>query len=207
MEVVVDGKTGLALRDKGATVADALARMRRETAKQGRVVLSFTLDDEVITPELEEKLSERPQSEFGMLEVRTVDPAPVALETLKGLRGHLSNLEKTHEEVESLHKTGTLGKALERIEDCSRGWGILQRGVRDVGALLAADLKQLQADGESVDARILSLQQALQRVKACLEFKDVPRGVETAQNELRPALKTWGAVIEALKRYVAERAS
>ena len=95
-------------------------------------------------------------------------------------------------------------KVLEKADATFYGWDILLRAVRDVGSLSMADLKNLDASGVTVDARIRELQDALLRFSAALEFKDVARIAEIIDTEFRLRLHDWRSVIEALGRHVAK---
>jgi hypothetical protein len=206
MEVVVDGKTGLMTPDSGTTLQAVLEALRRNISSRRRVVVSFTLDGEKIDLEKLGVRAEQPPGNFGLLEVRTADPFQLSVGTLSGLLTHLKNMEKGQEEALACVSSGEYAKTLEKADACFYGWDILLRAVRDVGALSMADLKNLDASGVTVEARIKELQDALLRFSAALEFKDVARIAEIIETEFRARLKDWRSVIEALGRHIARTA-
>ena len=203
MEVVVDGKFGLVAPETGTTFREVFDSLRRSAASRRRIVVSFTLDGEVLSAEREGVLYGQPPGEYGLLEVRTIDPFQMAQDTLAGLSGHLRNMEKLHQEAGASTASGEYSKALEKFDACFNGWDILLRAVRDVASLSSADLKTLKAGGDTVDVRIRELQDSLLRFSAALEFKDVMRIAEIVQSELGTALVRWKAVVEALGQHVA----
>ncbi len=207
MEVVVDGKTGLMTPDDGTTFQACLEALRRNISSRRRVIVAFILDGEKIDPDnLGARAQQRP-GDFGLLEVKTADPFQFSVGTLTGLLTHLKNMEKTQEEILKFASAGEYAKTLEKADTCFHGWDILMRAVRDVGTLSTADLKTLQADGATVDARIRELQDGLLRYSAAMEFKDVARIAELIQTEFRLRLHDWRTVVEALGRHVAKTSS
>ncbi|HEV3028393.1 MAG TPA: hypothetical protein VG457_12520 [Planctomycetota bacterium] len=207
MEVVVDGKTGLMTPDAGTTFQAYLEALRRNMSSRRRVIVSFTLDGEKIDPDNLGVKGAQPPGDFGLLEVKTADPFLFSVGTLSGLLTHLKNMEKSQEDALQFAAAGEYAKTLEKADACFYGWDILLRAVRDVGTLTAADLKNLDAGGVSVDARIRELQDALLRYAAAMEFKDVARIAELIQTEFRLRLHDWRTVIEALGRHVAKTSS
>lgn len=207
MEVVVDGKTGLSTPDTGTTFKAFLDALRRNISSRRRVIVSFTLDGEKIDPDNLGPRAQESAGMFGLLEVKTADPFQFSVGTLSGLLTHLKNMEKSQEEALQYAASGEYAKTLEKADACFYGWDILMRAVRDVGTLSTADLKNLDAGGMSVDARIRELQDALLRYSAAMEFKDVARIAELIQTEFRVRLHDWRTVIEALGRHVARSSS
>ncbi|HZE99376.1 MAG TPA: hypothetical protein VE981_20395 [Planctomycetota bacterium] len=207
MEVVVDGKTGLMTPDAGTTLLAILEALRRNISSRRRTIASFTLDGEKIDPDNLGPRGTQPPGNFGLLEVRTADPFQFSVGTLSGLLSHLKNMEKTQEDILQFAGAGEYAKTLDKADACFYGWDILLRAVRDVGTISTADLKTLDAGGQTVDARIRELQDALLRYSAAMEFKDVARIAELVQTEFRARLDDWRTVIEALGRHVARNAS
>ncbi|HVR84804.1 MAG TPA: hypothetical protein VMU54_10875 [Planctomycetota bacterium] len=207
MEVVVDGKTGLMTPDAGTTFQAYLEALRRNMSSRRRVIVSFTLDGEKIDPDNLGVKGAQPPGDFGLLEVKTADPFLFSIGTLSGLLTHLKNMEKSQEDALTFAAAGEYAKTLEKADGCFYGWDILLRAVRDVGTLTTADLKNLDAGGISVDARIRELQDALLRFSAAMEFKDVARIAELIETEFRLRLQDWRTVIEALGRHVAKISS
>lgn len=206
MEVVVDGKTGLMTPDAGTTLQAVLEALRRNISSRRRIIVAFTLDGERLDLDKLGDKGQKPPGDFGLLEVRTADPFQFSVGTLSGLLGHLKNMEKVQEEALQCANAGEYAKTLEKADACFYGWDILLRAVRDVGMLSMADLKNLDASGTTVDARIRELQDAMMRFSAALEFKDVARIAEIIETELRLRLHDWRNVIEALGRHVARTA-
>jgi len=203
MEVVVDGKFGVTAPDTGTTFREVFDSQRRSAATRRRIVVSFTLDGELITPEREGVLYSQPPGDFGLLEVRTIDPFQMALDTLSGLGGLLGTMERLHAEAASFTAAGEYSRALEKFDACFNAWDILLRAVRDVASLSSADFRTLKAQGETVDVRLRELQDSLLRFSAALEFKDVMRIAEIVQGELKTALSRWKSVVEVLGQHVA----
>lgn len=203
MEVVVDGRTGLSTPGGNADFRTVCESVRRAVSSRKRMVVSMILDGEVLSAERQAMLAARSAADFGLLEVRTIDPLHLSRETLAGLLAHVGNMEKTQAEAAAAAEGGEYAKALEKFDAVFNGWDILLRAVRDVGALAAVDFRSLLAGGAPVDLRIRELQDALVRFSASLEYKDVPAIAEIIGNELRKALGHWRSVVESLNRHVA----
>jgi len=206
MEVVVDGKTGLMTPDAGTTLLAVLEALKRNISSRRRIVVAFILDGERVEVDKLGPKGQQPPGDFGLLEVKTADPFQFSVGTLSGLLGHLKNMEKTQEEALACANSGEYAKTLEKADQTFYSWDILLRAVRDVGSLSMADLKNLDASGTTVEARIKELQDALLRFSAALEFKDVARIAEIIETEFRLRLHDWRNVIEALGRHVARSA-
>lgn len=204
MQVVVDGSSGLSTPDSGTTLGAVFTSLRRSASARNRVVTSLELDGEVLTSERESDLAGKPPAGFGLLEVTTVDPVPFSIETLAGMLVHIANVERAHAAAEGLIVEVNHVKAYDKLDECYRGWDILNRAVRDVGALNAADLRVLQAGGESVDARVQALQGALLRFRNALALKEIVRAGDVAREELKPLLAPWRSVIETLSRHLSK---
>ncbi len=203
MEVVIDGRTGLAAGSAGATFGEVFDRVRREVAVRRRVIVSFSLDGEVLSRQRMETLSGKAPPVGALLEVRTADPYRMAVETLAGLQGHLANVEKGLEEAARQFDAGEYTKTLAKFEECFQGWEILLRAVRDIGMLASADFFKLSVEGDSIDWCIRRLQSALLRFETALVTKDVLRLGDIARGELRPQVARWRAVFAVLGDHVA----
>lgn len=203
MEVVVDGKTGLVTPDADARFGAIFDSLRRTAASRCRVIVSFTLDGELLSRERQSGLAAETTADFSLLEVRTVDPFQVSIETLSGLLSHLGNIEKAHASAASLADEGASTQALERLDDCLHGWDILLRAVRDVGSLTSAEFRTLPVGQETVEVRLKRLQAALLKFKTAFEFENAAQVAEVAESDLRPLLPEWRGVIEVLGQFVA----
>jgi hypothetical protein len=203
VEVVVDGRTGLVTPESGTTFRTIFEALHKAASLRRRVVVSLTLDGETLTRERQSDLSGQAPGEYGLLEVRTMDPFEFSLGTLTGLLGHLKNMDRSHDEAEAAVAAGEYAKALEKFESCFHGWDVLVRAVRDVGALSSADFQSLRAGDEVVEVRIRDVQETLLRFTAALEFKDVLRIGDIVRDELKPQLAEWRRVIDALSQHVA----
>jgi hypothetical protein len=201
MEVVVDGKTGMAVPDEGTTLRAVLESIKRTVAARRRIVVAFTLDGRSLTPERQGLYADEAPGKFSLLEVRTADPHEMSVGTLSGLVGHLKNMERGHAEVITAVTGGEYGRSLDKSEALFFAWDILLRAVRDVGGLLSASFKTLEAAGATVETRIRELQDVLVRFSAALEYKDVQRVTEIVDQELAPKLPHWRAVLDALGRH------
>jgi hypothetical protein len=204
MQVVVDGKTGLSTPDGGASLGSVFSSLRLSASARNRVVTSLELDGEVLTSEREADLAGRTTAGFGLLEVTTVDPVPFSIETLAGMLVHIANVERAHAAAEALIAEVNHVKAFDKLDECFRGWDILNRAVRDVGALNSADLRVLQAGGESLDARLQTLQGALHHFRNALSLKEIIKAGDVAREELKPLLAPWRRVIETLSQNLAK---
>ncbi len=202
MEVVVDGRTGLAAPEAGS-FQSLFETIRRSAASKRRLVVSLILDGEILGPERQADLAAQTPGAYGLLEVRTMDPFGFSLTTLMGLVGHVQNMERTHAESAAFIGSGEYAKALEKFDACFHGWDILVRAVRDVASLTAADFRTLQAAGRPVEDRLREVQETILRFTAAMEFKDMARMAEIVQGELQPQLGAWKSVLEVLSHHVA----
>jgi hypothetical protein len=202
MEVVVDGKTGLAVPDEGTTLRAVLESLKTTVASRRRIIIAFTLDGQNLTPERQGLYADQAPGKFSLLEVRTADPQEMSVGTLTGLIGHLQNMERGHADVITAVTGGEYGRSLDKSEALFFAWDILLRAVRDVGALLSPDYRSIDATGASIETRIRELQEVLLRFSSALEYKDVARVTEIVDQELKPKLPHWRGVLEALGRLV-----
>lgn len=203
MEVVIDGTTGLVSPEPNTPFAAIFEALRRSAASRRRVIVSFTLDGEVISRDREARLAPESSSNYSLLEVRTVDPFQISLETLAGMLSHLRNLEKTHDAAAGLLAEGAYPQALGKFDDCLHGWDILLRAVKDVGGLTGADFRTIAAGKQTVDACLKRLQAALVRFKTAFDMENALQVADVADNELRHLAPEWRSVIEALGQFVA----
>jgi hypothetical protein len=202
MEIVVDGRTGLAPSDTD-TFSALFETIRRNATSKRRVVVSMILDGEVLNAERQAGLAAQGPGGYGLLEVRTMDPFSFSLTALMGLMGHLQNMERIHAEAAAFVASGEYAKALEKFDACFHGWDILVRAVRDVASLTAADFRALQAAGRPVEDRLHEIHETILRFTAAMEFKDMARMAEILQGEMQPKLAVWRAVLEVLSQHVA----
>jgi hypothetical protein len=203
MEVVVDGTTGLGIGPDETSLKAVFESLRKSASSRRRLVVSLTLDGEVLSRERQEALAGSTAAGYSLLEVRTIDPFQISLDTLAGLRAHSENLERAHREAAELVVAGEYQKALRKFDECFHGWDILVRAVCDVGNLTSADFKTLQAGGLPVETGIRKLQDALLRFRTAFELKDVVRIADIVRHELGPLIGEWTGILEALSRHVA----
>ena len=203
VEVVVDGKSGMNAPETGTTFHSIFESLRKTAASRRRAVVAYVLDGEELSIQRQADLAGQPPGTYGLLEVRTVDPFEFSINTLTGLAGHLKNMSRTHDEASAFVASGEFSKALEKFDACLQSWDILLRAVRDVASLSSADIRALKAGPLPVQEQIRQVQDVLLRFGAAFEFKDVMRIADIVQNELKPRLADWRAVIEALTQHVA----
>ena len=180
-------------------IGEVLASLRQSLEKRGRVIVSLTLDGVLVSSGGEGSISGKPSRECGLLEVRTADPRLFSSGTLIGLAGHLSNLERTHDEAAAAVAAGEYSKALDRFGEVFTGWEVLIRVIRDVRKVSALNPNEVDVSTVPTDIRLQSLQDALLGFSAILSVKDLLRIDDAARTELRPRLEEWRRVIEELQ--------
>lgn len=203
MEVVVDGSQGFMAPETGSTFRDLFESLERSTRSRRRAVVALVLDGETLSSDRRQEIAELSPGGFGLLEVRTMDPFTFSVNTLSGLQGHLRNLERSHEDAMAFVGTSEYSKALEKLDGCGTGWDILLRGIHDVGSLSGLDFAKLEAGGQPAESRFRSMRDSIRRFSAAVDFKDLLRATELAQNELRALLPVWRGILEAVSRHVA----
>ncbi len=198
MEVVIDGRGGWTRGSAGSTLAAVLETVRK--ALGGRRIVLIVLDGEELTRERESALGARNSDDFSMLEMRTIDSGVLGRETLKGIAAHLANLERAHQEAAKLIEAAEYGRATERLTECYGGWDTLSRAVRDAAFIAGTELKSIDLGPYRADELVRKLNQSLMRVRGAMEFRDVMRLSELAEQELKPALADWRKLVDALTK-------
>jgi len=196
LEVVIDGRGGWGSGSAGGTLGAVLATVRGAIGK--RTVVQVVLDGEDLTRERQAQLGERSSSDFSLLEIKTVDPVAFGRDTLAGIASHIGNLERTHVEAQQLLDASEYGRGTERLSECYTGWDTLSRAVRDVASLLGTELKSVDVAGQKGDDLVRRLNQVLMRFRGAMEFRDVMRLSELADQELKPMLAQWRSMVDAL---------
>jgi hypothetical protein len=205
MEVVIDGKSGFGTPDEGTTLRAVVESLKRTVASRRRSVVALVLDGQALSAERLGLLADEAPGKFSLLEVRTADPVELSSGTLAGLVGHLQNMERSHADVIAAVSGGEYGRSLDRSEAVFFAWDILLRAVRDVGGMIGSDYRTFDVGGATLDGRIRDLQDVLIRFSAALEYKDVARVTEIVDQELKPKLPQWKAVLDALGRRLAAK--
>ena len=185
-------------------LGEVLDLLRQSLEKRGRVIVSLSLDGVLVPPGHEESISGKTSRDCGLLEIRTADPRLFSAGTLLGLAGHLSNLERTHDEAASSVAAGEYSKALDRFGEVFHSWEVLIRVIRDVRKVSSLNLSKADAGGVSTDIRLQALQDSLLSFSAILSVKDLLRIDDVARTELRPRLEEWRRVIEGLQGELGE---
>lgn len=203
MEIVVDGATGWMTPEAGTTIAAVLDSIREQALRRRRAIVSFRLDGEDLTRERQGQLAASPAATYGLLEVKTVDPFELSLNTLYGLVQHLDNMEDAHRDAADLVRAGDYGRAAEKLEACFGGWEVVVHAVRDVSRVCGARLADLKAGKGTAEQLVLRLQGHLQRFRAAFDARDVVTVADVAEHELVPAIADWKAVVQALTEFVA----
>ncbi|MBI2931119.1 MAG: hypothetical protein HYY16_05670 [Planctomycetes bacterium] len=198
MEVVIDGRGGWGTGASGTTLGRVLETVQSSIGR--RTVIQVVLDGVELTRERQEELRHKNTNEFGLLEVKTADPVTFALEAMKGIRSHLQNLERCHGEAAQFIEAAEYGRATERLTECYSSWDTLSRAVRDVAFMIGAEMKSLDLGAMRGDDLIRRLNLALMRFRSAMEFRDVMRLSEIADQDLRPAIIAWRALLEKLAK-------
>jgi hypothetical protein len=197
LEVVVDGRGGWGTGSAGATLGAVLDTVRSAIGR--RTVVQVLLDGEDLSRERQTQLGERSASEFSLLEIRTVDPQAFGRDALIGISSHLRNLEQAHADAAQLLESSEYGRGTERLSECYTGWDTLSRAVRDVAQLTGIELKNVELGSQRGDELIRKLNQVLMRFRGAMEFRDVMRLSELSDQELRPMIAQWTAMVEKLR--------
>ncbi len=198
MEIVIDGRRGFGAKESGFTLGAVLDRVRG--AIGSRTVVQLVLDGEDLTRERQQELLTRNASAFSLLEVKTVDGVAIGRETLTGIEAHLGNLERKHLEASQFFEACEYGRATERLSECAGGWDTLSRAARDVAGMAGLELRNLDAGGIRGDELVRRLNSALMRFRGAMEFRDVLRLSEIADQDLRPGLVSWRALVDNLRK-------
>ncbi len=205
MEVLVDGKRGVIEVGPSLPFRALFEALQKYAGGRNRVIVSMTLDKQVLSRERRAALADSCPGDRGLLEVRTADLHENVLQTIEDLLRYTGQMESLHEEVASLMGSSKSREALEKSRDCFQGWLLLVSGVAEVAALTRADLISLQAGGASVDAGVRRVQVALMRFQEAFAAKDAARAGGQVQNELRPLLREWILILEALRTHASAR--
>lgn len=204
MEVVVDGTGGWGMAPAdAATLGTILASLRTEASRRHRAIVSLCLDGEELPRDRQEALSPMTAGQYRLLEVRTVDPVRLSLDTLSGLTQHLANMEGVHREGGRLVRDGHLERAAETFEACFAGWEIVLRAVRDVSRLAGMKLTELTPDGISLEDRMQRLQKSLLTFRTAFGSRDLVTVGDVSEFELVPAIGEWKRVLEHLQQLLS----
>jgi hypothetical protein len=204
VKVLVDGSEGWITPEEGAKLGHVLAALRVEAGRRRKAIAAVSLDGEELTREKQDENSHRGVEDFGVLEIRTLDPIDLSLSTLAELGTHLGKMEELHEQAAELMRGGKYDDALVRLRTCVEGWQMVLNAVRDIARLTGAKLGELKAGDKTLSHIMQYLQQTLLRFQTSFGVKDVVTLGDIAEHELAPALGDWGKALESLSEYLSE---
>ena len=181
VEISIDGAAESIPLGEDATLGSVLKQVRETVSQRKRTVLSVELDGEHLPPDRQKELTESPLSGHRRLEVRTLDPFELALETLSSLVEHLNKMEGIHEGAAELLRDGDVAKASQKLRQCFLSWELMVRAVRDLIVLIGARPEDLMHGGITVQRRVEKIHQDLRKFRDAFEVRDDVTAADVAQ--------------------------
>lgn len=203
MDVILDGASNYDLQGDPEDVLSAVAAISEFLRKDGRSILSLTVDGKPIVPEeMADELKDMPTSQVKQLEVGSEDTNKLVEDCLQTLGKHLPELPNICRNLAAVFQGETPEEGFEPFVEMAELWsGIKSRQVMVTNAL-ELDVESLSLNGKSIETIHEELNQFLEEAAQALKDGDIILLGDLLEYELAPRAEQELAIVALLQAQI-----
>ncbi len=186
------------------TLAGLLTAARNLVLPEGRFVVEVRIDGRTLGPQELDDTAELPL-EAEEVQLITADPLELADQTLEEIGESLAAARTAQQDAAGLLRTDRAPEALEHIQAALAVWGQAQQAVQTTVQLLNIPLDRMNVGTQTVPQVIEQLLAQLTEVRTQLMASDWLGLADSLGHELDSSAQTWAAMLDDLRRQIAQR--
>jgi hypothetical protein len=181
----------------GGTLDQLFEAAQSHLSDSGRVIVDVVVDGESLSGE---QLDQPQQIATADREVRlyTADPRALAVDTLKQVRGRLSEAEQAQQQAAEQLQQDQPSEALQQVSQAIEVWLQTQQAVQHSAALLGLDLDSLTVDQQPASTVIQSLADQLHQLKDALNNGDTVSLADALAYEWPETVQQWDTLVQGM---------
>lgn len=197
MEVRVDGeKHGDAASDNGkGTVAEAVARISEETARQHRLVTRVKVDGQEYAIPDDPALTQIPASQVAVLELFTEPSRKVAIRVLYEAARHIPRVGEGLVRVSEQIQAREVPDAMRLFTECLTTWEDLNQGIQNAAMTVGVTYAEVEVDGRNGETIAAELVGVLGQAVEVMEQEDYHELADLLEHEAEPKLREVQEVV------------
>ena len=206
MDVILDGASNYDLQGEPEDVFAAVGAISEYLRKEGRSILSVTIDGAAISPEeMLDHLKAMPVNDVSKLEIGTEDTAKLVDDCLQGLEEHLPELPNICRTLATVFQGENPEEGFEPFVEMAELWSHIKSREALVTNTLELDTKTLEINGKSVDAIHQELNQFLEEAAQALQDGDIILLGDLLEYELAPRAEQELEIVALLQAQLPAR--
>lgn len=206
MDVKVDNCRRLSLEGTPPDLLTAIVAIGDCLKKEGRAILSVTLDGRAWSPENLLELGAQPLTEASEIEVTSEALSTLVDRTLRELEEVLPELPKACHALAAIFQGSTPTEGYEPFQRLAEIWSAVKARELEVAAVLDCPLDEVSVDGQPVQRIHGELNRYLQEAADALQSGDCVLLGDLLEYELAPRARQEIEIVAALRRYVLQPA-
>jgi hypothetical protein len=206
MKIEIDGRAGLVDAEPGSSLGEILAQLADWLSRNGRAVVSFTLDGTELDEPRRRKLAKKNTDDFKLLEVTSLSPYELAATTITGLMKTLPVIEESLSASAANIQRGDSKKGLKTLLESVEALAVVADSADKASRLVQFDFGELKVDGKPVIQKLSALHKMIAEARDALKRKDLVSVADFAEYELKPEINAWREVTQALLDAIMKKA-
>jgi hypothetical protein len=198
MNILLDNTPFDSTLSPAATIEELLDSIKPRLLPEDRMIVSLTIDDQVVPEEQIDEVLTRPLSSCKQLDVATASRRGVATQALAAAAEILTATKNKQERVVTLLAEDGVPAALLLLGECIAEWGQAHRCVVQVVRLMEIDLTSLGDEQFDPIEVLQGVAHNLSEIRSCLGHRDYVLLNDVLQYEMLPTFDRWERLLDLL---------
>lgn len=206
MKIVIDGHMDLVMPEEDESLGELLVELKKWMIKENkRVIVRVRLEGKIISEKNEKVVLLRKATEFGILELFTVNLLQWAIDSLKEIEDKLPRIALGMEKVSFLIQKGNYQNAFSLLDKLIEVWDRINEALRYVERLFALDYSQIFPKRKGISGEMEKVKDLLGEANRAMEQNDLLGLADILEYELAPRISEERMAVDKITKLITQQ--
>ena len=206
MKIVIDGHMDLVMPEEDESLGELLVELKKWMIKENkRVIVRVRLEGKIISEKNEKVVLLRKATEFGILELFTVNLLQWAIDSLKEIEDKLPRIALGMEKVSFLIQKGNYQNAFSLLDKLIEVWDRINEALRYVERLFALDYSQIFPERKGISGEMEKVKDLLGEANRAMEQNDLLGLADILEYELAPRISEERMAVDKITKLITQQ--
>ncbi len=206
MKIVIDGHMDLVMPEEDESLGELLVELKEWMIKENkRVIVRVRLEGKIISEKNKKVVLLRKATEFGILELFTVNLLQWAIDSLKEIEDKLPRIALGMERVSFLIQKGNYQDAFSLLDKSIEVWDRINEALRYVERLFALDYSQIFPERKGISGEMEKVKDLLGEANRAMEQNDLLGLADILEYELAPRINEERMAVDKITKLITQQ--
>lgn len=205
MDITVDGSSKDYSCSDQETLSTIVENIDDELRERGYRVGTITLDGHELDQNWAKQVGDKEAEGFDHLEVETVAPRELSLETLTELREHFDKLLDPLNDITSQLQQGQIKTGFETMQTIMNHLQTFIQTINHIVVISDLDLTQISMNEKNLQEYVEETADLIIELEPAIKEEDLVTVSDTCEYELRPLIEDWVDICSKLQNIIKDK--